>query len=40
MILGRAEFFTAFESHFSFKILKVATNTGDSGKVIPGSENH
>ena len=38
--LERAKFFTAFEGHFSLKVLKVATNTGDSGKLILGSENH
>ena len=40
MILCRTEFFTAFEGHFSFKILEVLTNTGDSGKPIPGAKNH
>ena len=40
MILCRTEFFTAFEGHFSFKIFEVATNTGDSGKLIPAAEDH
>src|SRR5205809_8984 len=40
MKLQCAEFLAAFERHFSFKILQVATNTRNSSDLVASSENH
>src|SRR5213592_2086141 len=40
MKLRCAEFLAAFERHFSFKILQVATNTRNSSDFVAGAENH
>src|SRR6266480_1437918 len=40
MKLQCGELLAAFERHFGFKILEVATNTRNSSDLVAGAENH